>query len=796
MEALLSDVRYGLRLVLRKPGVTAVALLTLAFGVGANSAIFSVVNGVLLRPLPYSEPDELVVVWQDHTRLEGPATEWPSPDNFFDWRDQNEVFDGMFAFSGWAPTLTDVENPEQLDGMVVSHDAFSLLGIPPILGRSFLPEDDRAGGPRVVILSHSLWQRRFSGDRSVVGTSIRLGDEEAEIVGVLPPDFQFPVVRSADIYAPLAIDSTNSCGRGCASLRVVARLRENVSLDRARTDMDSLAARLEREYPEENRGVGANVVSLHEQVVGDIRPALLVLLGSVALVLLIACANVASLLLARAADREREVATRIAIGASRGRLLRQMLTESMVLAVLGAVLGVLLALWGVDVLRSAVSADIPRISGVEVDSRVLAFTSLVALLTGLLFGLVPALRGSSPNLQRSLKEGSRGSAGAATRFRSFLVVSEVALALALLVGASLLIRSFTNLSRVDPGFDARNILTATLSLASNRYEQPPDRVAFVDRLLSRVGALPGVESAGVVFALPMAGRDADAGFLIEGREPPEANRNPVAWYRPASPDYFPTVKMQLMRGRFFEESDDAAAPPVVVINETAVRRYWPTGDPLLSRVRIGGEWRQVVGVAADTKHFGLDQEDRPAMYFPYRQLPLRFLGLAVRSRSEPDVIASGVRAALRDLDPEMALSDVSTLEDAIQRDVASPRMTVTLVSIFALLAASLAALGLYGVMSYHVGRATRLGSGWRSAQDRTTCSDRRSAAPCSSSRWVRLSAFWAPSLSRGIFRAFSSGWQRPIRPRSSPRRPFSRWSRFSRATSPRGVQLEFIRWRR
>jgi putative ABC transport system permease protein len=705
MEALLSDVRYGLRLLLRQPGVAVVALVTLAFGVGANSAIFSVVNGVLLRPLPYPVPSGLFMVWQDHTRREGPANEWASPDNFFDWRDQNEVFQGMFAFSSWTPTLTGVDEPEQLAGAQVSHDAFSILGVAPAVGRSFRPDEDRAGAPPVVILSHALWQRRFSGDRSIVGSSLRLGDQPAEIVGVLPPGFEFPLLQSTDIYSPLAIDRSNSCGRGCVTLRVIGRLTPGVPLARARSDMDAIAARLERDYPEENSGVGVDVVSLHEQVVGAIRPALLVLLASVALVLLIACANVASLLLARAADREREVATRVAMGASRGRLLRQMLTESLVLAVLGAGLGVLLALWGVDVIRSAVSSDVPRFAEVEIDGRVLSFTSFVALLTGLLFGVVPALRGSNPNLQRSLKEGSRGStAAAASRVRSLLVVGEVALALTLLVGASLLIRSFDSLMRVDPGFDARNVLTAGLSLASARYEQPPDRVAFVDRLLSRVRALPGVESAGVVFALPMGGADADAGFLIEGRDTAPPNRNPVAWYRPASPDYFSTLRMKLVRGRFFEEREDAAAPPVVLINETAAERYWPNADPLLSRVRIGGAWRSVVGIVADTRHFGLDREDRPAMYFPYRQLPLRSLGLLVRSRIEPESLASGVKGVLLEIDPEMALSDVSTLEDALSADVASPRMTMALVSVFALLAASLAAIGLYGVLSYHVGQ--------------------------------------------------------------------------------------------
>jgi putative ABC transport system permease protein len=709
METLIADVRYGLRFLWKKPGITLVALVTLALGIGANTAIFSVVNAVLLRPLPYSEPEELVMVWQDHTRIDGPATEWAAPDNFVDWRAQNDVFQGMFALSGWSPTLTGVQEPEQLNGAAVSYDAFSLLGTKPMLGRDFRPEEDQPKAARVVLLSHSLWERRFASRPDVIGKTMRFEKETATIIGVMPPELAFPVLRKPEIFTPLAIDPADGCGRGCVTLRVIGRLKPGVPLARARADMNAVAARLEQEYPQDNRGVGINLVPLQEQVVGPIRPALVVLLGAVALVLLIACANVASLVLARASDREKEVATRIAMGAGRFRVVRQLLTESLLLAAFGGTLGVLLALWGIDVLRGLVPGNVPRFDEVTVDTRVLAFTTGIALATGVLFGLVPAVRASLPDLHRSLKEGARGStAGSGRLFRSALIVSEVAFALALLIGASLLIRSFDALLRVDRGFEARNVLTVGLNLASPRYEEAMSRRDFIHRVLDRTRALPGVESAGMVYALPMAGADADASFLIEGREPPEPNQSPVAWYRPVTPNYFSTMKMKLVRGRFFRESDDAEAPPVVLINETAVARYWRNQDPLASRVQIGREWRQVVGVVADTKHFGLDREDRPAMYLPYDQIPLRSANLVLRASpgTPPESLAAPMRDAIREIDPELALADVAPLEDIIARTVAAPKVTTTLFAVFAAVALGLAAIGLYGVMSYTVGQTT------------------------------------------------------------------------------------------
>ncbi len=707
METLIADVRFGLRLLVQKPGITLTAVLTLALGVGANTAIFSVVNGVLLRPLPYAEPQNLVMVWQDHSRLEGSPTEWASFENFSDWRQQSVVFDGVFAFGSYTATLR-MPDPEQIQGASVSHDALSILGITPLLGRGFRPEEDSPKAELVALLSHSLWQRRFGGERGVLGRRITLGDAPATVIGVLPPDTLFPLISDPEIFVPLRVDRSSSCGRDCVNLRVIARLAPGVSLERASADMEAIALRLEKDYPEENRGVGVNLVPLHEQLVGAIRPALLALLGAVSFVLLIACANVASLMLARAVEREKEVATRVAMGASRARLLRQLLTESLLLAVAGASLGVVIALWGVDVLLALVPDGFPRLEEVTVDRRVLGFTLALAAASAFLFGLVPALRGSKPDLHRSLKEGARGSTGGgAHRFRSALVVLEVALALSLLVGASLLLESFRTLIRVDPGFDPRNLLTAGIDFSSSTYDEPSRRIAFLDSLQQRASGLAGAESAGAVFALPMGGADADSGFLIEGKTPPEPRGVWIAWYRPATPSYFSTMRMRLSRGRFLRESDDAEAPPVVLVNELAARSYWPNDDPLLSRVRIGGAWRQVVGVVEDTRHFGLDRSDRPAMYFPYAQLPLRSMNLVVRAASDPESLAAPLRGAVAEIDPRMAISDLRPLEEVISGTVATPRVTSVLFAVFALSALALAAIGLYGVLSYSVGSRIR-----------------------------------------------------------------------------------------
>ncbi len=711
MENLIRDIRYGVRVLGNKPGFAVVAILTLALGIGANTAIFSVVNGVLLRPLPYADPDALVMVWHDFTRIDGPIDEWASPDNFFDWRDQNEVFDGMFALGGAGPTLTGIDEPEMLSGAAASWDAFDIIGVRPEHGRGFLPEEDANNAEPVVVLGHGLWQRRFGGDPAVVGTAITLDGVPTTVVGIMPEGFAFPIVSGADVFLPLGIDATNACGRGCVTLRAIARMKDGVSLEQAQANMDAVAARLEAEYPAANNGVGIWLEPVHERIVGPVRAGLWMLLGAVGFVLLIACANVANLMLARASGRHREVAIRVAIGAGSSHIFRQMLTESLLLAAAGGGLGLLVAMWGVDLLILLMPAGAPRLDQVTVDATAFLFALGTAAATGLLFGVVPALRATRPNLNESLKDGSQG-AGAGqggSRLRGALVIAEVALALTLLIGGGLMLRSFVTLINVDPGFDADNVLTQQLFLPPATYADGTAIMGFVDEVIDRSLALPGVVDAGVIYTLPLAGQDEDTGFLIEGMAPaPEGERNPVTWFRPVTPGYPAAMKMRLVRGRWLQDADHTAAPLVVMINEASARRYWTDTEPVGSRVTLGrddaGEWvwREVVGIAEDTKHFGLDQGERPAMYIPFHQAPRAFMNLVLRTTGDPMQLARSVQAEVWEIDADLAVTSVASMNDVISGTVAVPRLLMSVLAAFAGAAMILAAIGIYGVMSYGV----------------------------------------------------------------------------------------------
>lgn len=714
MGTLLRDVRYALRVLWKQPGFTAVAVLAIALGVGANTTMFSTVDALLLRPFSFRAPERVLLVWEQNPQI-GMERGSIAPANFYDLRDRARTLENLSAYYDKPFNLSEGDKPERIEGTVVSASLFAAVDAKAALGRTLTRDDEEWGKDKVVVLSHGLWRRRFGSDAKIVGRGLKLDGESYTIVGVMPEKFSFPP-NGGELWKPLSFDAADANDRGSHFMRVLGRLKDGATPEQSRAELSGLARQIEQQYPDTNTGRSFGVQSLNAYYTRGARPFLLVLLGAVGFVLLLACANVANLLLVRGAARQKEIAIRMAMGASRARLVQQLLTESVVLALAGGALGILLAVWGVALTAGGIPQSlaryIPGWENVAVNRRALLFTLAVSVVTGVVFGLAPTLQAARTSFNDSLKEGGRTSAAhARSRLRSLLVVTEITLSLVLLVGAGLMIKSFVGLTRVEPGFNPSHVVVMDLTLAGEKYEKTQPRVDFYQQLLRKIESLPGVERVGAVNLLPLSRSNTSANFTVEGRATPPKGQEPDAGWRPSSPAYTAAMNIPLRRGRYLTDGDDRAdAPRVLLVNEALAARFFAGEDPLGRRLDFGdaaknGYW-EIVGVVGNVRHEGLEEKINPEVYVAHAKSPWRTMTVVVRTANDPTQIVAAVQSELRSIDRDQPIFNVRTLDRVVHESLAGPRVAAAMMGVFALIALLLATIGVYAVMSYAVTQRT------------------------------------------------------------------------------------------